>query len=104
MNFGTGAIEVSSNTELAADTWIHLAVTVDRSGNATMYVNGVAQADVESVVSAVAVAGNNNSIFNIGNFGNSNIDRFANFTIDEVGMWLKVLTTDEINELIAGSL
>ena len=104
MSFGSGGKEVSSNSELAADTWIHVAVTVDRSGNATMYINGAAQTDVEDVSGDVAVAGNNNNIFNIGNLGNSNVSYHANMTIDEVGMWLKVLTTDEINELIAGSL
>jgi hypothetical protein len=103
-SFGGGDKEVSSNSELAADTWIHLTVTVDRSGNATMYVNGSAQTDVESVAADVAVAGDNNNIFNVGNLGNSNINMYANFTVDEAGLWLKVLTTDEIAELIAGSL
>jgi hypothetical protein len=103
-SFGSGGIEVSSDAELAEGAWVHLAVTVDRSGNATMYVDGASQSDVKSVAADVAVAGDNNNIFNIGSSGNSNLSVCANMTIDEVGIWLKVLTTDEINELINSSL
>jgi hypothetical protein len=92
-------IEVDGNTDIPQATWTHIAVTVDRSGNATMYINGTAQTDVEDVSADVSVAGNNNSTFNIGNIGNSNTNYFFNGSIDDAYMWLKCLSSAEVTEL-----
>lgn len=100
-SFGGGDQEVTSNAvNIAEDTWIHVCVTVDRSGNATLYLDGVAQTDVEDVSADVSVAGNNNAEFNIGSVGNNNVTIPFNGYIDDAFIWLKVLTQDEINELL----
>jgi hypothetical protein len=78
---------------------VSLVVTVDRSGNALMYVNGTVQTDVEDVSEDVAVAGNNNNIFNVGSLGSNNTTYNAGFHIDEPAIWLKVLTQEEVTEL-----
>jgi hypothetical protein len=98
-NFGSGAQELDGNAFIPQAVWTHIAVTVDRSGNATMYINGVAQTDLEDVSGDVAVVGDNNTPFNIGNIGNNAIARFFNGSIDDAYIWLKVLTQDEITEL-----
>jgi hypothetical protein len=98
-NFGSGAQELVSNAFIPESTWTHIAITVDRSGNALMYINGTLQTDTEDVSEDVSVAGNNNNIFNIGSIGTNNTARNANMSIDEPAIWLKVLTQEEITEL-----
>jgi hypothetical protein len=98
-NFGSGAQELTANAVIPTGEWVSLVVTVDRSGNALMYVNGTVQTDVEDVSEDVAVAGNNNNIFNVGSLGSNNTTYNAGFHIDEPAIWLKVLTQEEVTEL-----
>jgi hypothetical protein len=101
-NFGGAEIEIDGNAFIPQATWTHLAITADRSGNATMYINGVAQTDVEDISADVAVAGNNNIVFDIGNIGNSHATYYFGGSIDDAAIWLRLLTQDEITALQTG--
>lgn len=98
-NFGSGVQELTANATLPTGQWVSIVVTVNRDGNALMYINGTLQTDTEDVSGDVAVAGNNNNIFNVGSLGGNNTTYDANFHIDEPAIWLKVLTQDEVTEL-----
>jgi hypothetical protein len=67
-----------------------------------MYINGVAQTDVEDISADVAVAGNNNIVFDIGNIGNSHATYYFGGSIDDAAIWLRLLTQDEITALQTG--
>ena len=73
------------------DTWYHVVVVFDRDGNLTLYVNGDTNAE---------------SIVDISGYSAANMVNGANFIlgdapcyIDEVGIWERVLTADEITDL-----
>ena len=103
IKFGTTPVEISSDAIIPINTWTHIAVTVDRSGNGTMYINGVAQTDVEDVSADVAVNVVNNSVFNVGNIGENNTGYYFDGTIDDVYLWTKVLSSAEVTELQTGT-
>jgi hypothetical protein len=93
----TNYINIVSNAAITAGEWINVVLTYDRDGNGTMYVNGTAQTDVESISahSAVDVASNLN--FSIGRGGTSTW--YFNGSIDDVYLWTKALTQPEITAL-----
>ena len=97
----TNYINIVSNAAISAATWTHIAVTYDRSGNGTLYINGVAQNDVEDISAHVAVDVQSNINFRIGRGGTSTW--YFNGSIDDVYLWTKVLTQDEIDELQLGT-
>lgn len=83
--------------------WTHVAVTQTGSG-ITLYVNGVAVAQSYSVSTNItrwmsSVAGVDN--FRIGclNFNNGGNLNFFNGSIDDVNIWNRALTADEVTEL-----
>jgi hypothetical protein len=93
----TNYINIVSNAAISAATWTNITVTYDRNGNGTLYVNGVAQTDVEDISAHVAVDVQSNINFRIGRGGNSTW--YFNGSIDDVYLWTKVLTQGEIDEL-----
>lgn len=97
----TNYINIVSNAAISAATWTHIAVTYDRSGNGTLFINGVAQTDVEDISAHVAVDVQSNINFRIGRGGTSTW--YFNGSIDDVYLWTKVLTQDEIDELQLGT-
>jgi len=97
----TNYIHIVSDAAISASTWTNIIVTYDRSGNGTMYVNGVAQTDVEDISAHSAVDVQSNMNFRIGRGGTSTW--YFNGSIDDVYLWTKVLTQDEIDELQLGT-
>lgn len=93
----TNYINIVSNAAISAATWTHIAVTYDRNGNGTLYVNGVAQTDVEDISAHAAVDVQSNINFRIGRGGNSTW--YFNGSIDDVYLWTKALSQAEINAL-----
>lgn len=93
----TNYINIVSNAAITAGAWTNIVVTYDRSGNGTLYINGTAQTDVEDISAHSAVDIQSNINFRIGRGGNSTW--YFNGSIDDVYLWTKVLTQDEINAL-----
>lgn len=97
INFGSGNIVLEGSVALSASTWYHMVLNVDRSGNATLHVDG-SLVDTEDVSAGVAVNFINNNSFAIGAIGN--LSGYSwNGSIDEVFIWTKVLSGDEIATL-----
>lgn len=70
--------------------WVMMTLTYDGSGNARAYVNG-------SLVASVTVgAQTGNHLIYI---GSRNVDNFWVGNLDEVGIWTRALTADEISDL-----
>jgi hypothetical protein len=101
INFGSGNITIEGPTVLSTSTWYNMILTCDRSGNATLYLNGSSE-DTADISSGVAVALNNNNHFAIGAIGNLSGYTW-NGNLDEVGIWrAKLLNSDERTTLSAG--
>lgn len=98
LNFNNTRIEIESDNPLILNSWTHIAITADRSGNVTLYINGVAQPDVKSISAHSAVNVVNNNTSAIGQIGNT-LSGY-NFTgiIDDVGLWIKALSSGEVTE------
>ncbi|MBT6995052.1 hypothetical protein HN865_03700 [Candidatus Woesearchaeota archaeon] len=78
---------------LAEDDWQHVAITYDASDMLlTVYKNGV---EIDSNSNAVNVLGNTNNLY-IG--ANTAPDRFFKGTLDELIIYSKVLTSNEIED------
>ena len=97
----TNYITMTSNSAISASTWTNVIVTYDRSGNGTLYIAGTAQTDVEDISSGVAVDVQCNLNFRIGRGGTSTW--YFNGSIDDVYLWTKVLTQDEIDDIQLGT-
>lgn len=93
----TNYIHIVSNAAISAASWTHIAVNYDRSGNGTLFINGVAQNDVEDISAHVAVDVQSNINFRVGRGGNSTW--YFNGSIDDVYLWTKVLSQAEIDAL-----
>lgn len=98
---GSTYIHITSNSSITAGNWINVIMTYDRSGNGTMYVDGVAQTDVEVVSSGVTVDIVSNLDWRIGRGGTSTW--YFNGSIDDVYLWTKVLTQAEIDDIQTGA-
>lgn len=85
--------EISSGYDLSTNTWYHIVITADAGEDETQfYVNGA----LKATISITFTLSPNSSILQIGEgYGNAPWDG----KIDEVGLWNKVLTEDEISQL-----
>ena len=97
----TNYITMTSNSAISASTWTNVLVTYDRSGNGTLYINGVAQTDVEDISSGVAVDIQCNLEFRLGRGGTSTW--YFNGSLDDGYIWTKVTTQDEIDDIQSGT-
>lgn len=96
INDGTNGATIIGDSLILDDTWHHVAVTCDRDGNATMYVDGTAQADVEDI-SGVGDIDNTEDLYIAGHYNNSDY-RWPG-SIDDVRIYNDVLTQSEIDIL-----
>jgi len=83
---------VSYNISL--NTWTHIVFTYDRV-TAKLYMNGVSVANFSNT-SAIDT---NNQVLCIGAKNATTRDRDINASIDEVGVWNRALTSDEVTQL-----
>jgi hypothetical protein len=98
VNFAGSNQNIYSNSAITLNTWTHVAIVADRSGNLTMYVNGVAQTDTEDISAHSAVDVTNNNTFAIGRIGSTLSGHYFTGSIDDVFIWTKALTSDEVEE------
>ena len=88
-------VNTYANSAPAASTWIHVVVTVDRSGDMTMYINGSAQTDVDDISASSAVAMDNNATFSVGRIGNHIDGYYFHGYIDDVALFRGLVLTQE---------
>lgn len=91
---GSTAQDILATNVLVTDEWIHLAATIDASGNATIYVNGEVEASGNVSLPLNNLLRTNNYI------GESNwsSDGFLNASIDEISFWSTALTAAQVEE------
>jgi hypothetical protein len=86
---GSGATEVTSQTQTVAGTWYHVAAAYDGT-TLSVYVNGVLEASATSSLSVE----NNATSMSIGGLPSSN---YFTGTLDEVAVYDKVLSAKTIS-------
>jgi hypothetical protein len=93
----TSSVSVLSDTAVSVNEWTHVAVTADRDGNATLYINGV---DVGSESIAGDDGTNISGDLFIGHDSEnvSSIENPFEGMIDEVRIWGDVRTASEISQ------
>ena len=99
---GTGiqACDVGYNMNEAFGQWIHLAVTLN-NGVASFYVNGVYQVGNNLNQISQFVSNNSELLFGKRNPLNSNAG-FLNGKMDDIGIWNRALTQQEITNMYNG--
>ena len=85
---------VFTQTLINDSTWHHLAFTVDRQGNATLYLDGVWQG-ARDISSKSLLNETNNIPLYIGGSYSSDVYR-TNGTLDEIQLWRRALTPEEV--------
>jgi len=88
----SGYVEITSNDTINDGKWHHIAVTANRDGNATMYIDGSIQTNTKSI-SGIGDIDHTNDLF-IGT--NKSAGQFWNGSIDDVRIYNKVLSLAEI--------
>ncbi|MBI2499597.1 LamG domain-containing protein, partial [Candidatus Woesearchaeota archaeon] len=92
---GTAIYSINPSTTISTNTWTHIAFTVDRiNQNATLYFNGVVKGSVKNSTLDDPSNGVSNLLIG-GRIG----QRFFNGTIDEVAIWNRSLSSEEIKSL-----
>src|SRR3990167_10532803 len=97
---GIGNSGFKSDTALTDGVMAHVVVTVDISvPSATFYINGSAVADTATSTTDTSIH-NGTAPFALGSFYSSgSATGFYDGVLDEVGVWGRILTSDEVTEL-----
>jgi len=96
--FGSGLDLAESHvTGLAVDTWHHIAVTVNRSGNQVLYANGSA-ANTDNISSFSSADITNSLNLLIGKYRGSG-GKYVEGKIDEVAIWNVELDSDAVSAI-----
>jgi hypothetical protein len=111
VGISTNILVETTDTTVNADEWYHVSVTLDRDDKIKMYVNGVLQ-NLTTTSGTNDLKPHKNSFlintfpFRIGTYTYNNYGSWAEFngTVDELGVWNRVLTQSEITELYNNGL
>ena len=97
MGTGGSRTTVGTNTTaLTADTWTHVAITFDRSGNCTFYLDG--SADGTQDISSITGSLSNSDDFVIGTASNTPAD-YLDGKLFDVCLHGDLLSTSEISDM-----
>jgi hypothetical protein len=89
---GSNNVWIESDNDPSVDTWYHVVGTFNGS-DMLMYVNGVLQSNTNNEISSIV---SNKNPVTIGSFEVNNHDFWFNGTIDEVAIYNRSLSADEI--------
>jgi hypothetical protein len=84
--------------ELTAGTWYHVVIRHQCNDSMSMSVNGTI---IEESISGKCAANSDNAIFTIGRRG-STASNYASIIVDEVAMWDRAISDEEISTLYNG--
>jgi hypothetical protein len=94
-------VKTVSNSTLLVDTWYHFAFIIDRDGETTLYLDGVAQTDHDDISSFSSYYLGGLENFAIGSHGKGYGGYTLNGFVDELGVWDRVLAASEVADLEA---
>jgi hypothetical protein len=95
------ASQVTSNIDssLKINNWYHFASTFKRDSSIRMYLNGVLQNDSANAMPYDGSIWSPSNIFTIGSMGEGIATQLFKGKIDELGLWDRLLTSDEISTI-----
>lgn len=96
LHFQLQGVDIFGSTTLSINTWYHVGVSVDRSGNAQMYLNGSTEG------SATSVSGNAMATTTSPKIASRSFSTIAaqfDGRIDEIGIWSRELSSTDITDL-----
>lgn len=106
VNFGGGNITTVTNSALTDDTWYNEIYEFDRDANTSIYINDSQQTDQDDISGSVAVNVTNSNHTTIGNIGGTSGPTSGYYHqgwIDDLGVWSRLLTSDEKTEYDNGA-
>ena len=89
---GTEIMNIAGSPALSTGEWYHFAITADRGASTTLYLNGV---QINQGTHTSTLTFNNTDNLSIGKYSTSYFDG----DMSQIGIWNKVLTTDEVSSL-----
>lgn len=95
-NNTTQAADVDTGIVASTSTWYHFAVVINSTTSVTIYINGTAT----NTNTAIFVAAGLNK-FGLGCLARTAPLQFYSGLIDEVGLWSRAITSDEVTSLYA---
>ena len=106
--FGTGPapnnVEFQTQTKIPDMDWHHLATVYDRSGDAVIYIDGVADATTMSIKKIGLVKVDNNVGIGRCHWCGGGKTMGFNGILDEIKLWQAALTEDEVQLAMSGKL
>ena len=99
VNFSGANIETQTYSNLLVGYWYHFVYQLDRDGNAKLYINNVLQSDQDDISASSAVNLSNSNTMAIGRIGNPVAGYYHNGLIDEVSIYNRLISTEEISNL-----
>jgi hypothetical protein len=106
--FGTGpapnSVEFQTSTKIQDMQWHHLAAVYDRSGDAVIYLDGVADATTMNISKIGLVKVDNNVEIGRCHWCGGGKTMGFNGTLDEIKLWRAALTADEVELALNGKL
>lgn len=98
----TGFLDTaSSGTVTDTTNWHHVAVTVQRGGNATFYIDGSASGTSSTTGVTGSIVNTASRTFCLGCLGTITGTEFFNGSLDEVRVYNRLLSASDITELVA---
>lgn len=89
------AFSPSGGSDFADGIWHHLAISFDRNGDASFYLDGI----LDGTATISAKSGYSISVTNLYMGRSNTLARYWNGTIDEVAIWSRALESGEISSL-----
>lgn len=104
MSDGVNHIAMNAPLVLSTNIWYHFAVTVDRSGVAQIYLNGQTNGTATSVTSIGDINSPSGVDFAIGSTDWVNQQSFFDGSLNDLGVWNRQLTGEEIEFMASGNV
>jgi hypothetical protein len=95
----TGHVEVVSNDVLLSGTWYHFVLRINRDGDVSLDLDGVSQQNKDDISDYSGVGLSNENYHVVANHGKEFHGSYFDGLIDELGVWNKLITDSEINDL-----
>lgn len=99
---GSAAVSLRTSTAISAETWYHFAVTIDRDGLMSLYLDAELKSTVDiSAYNASDLSSNVAKVIGAKSYSGSSLNPF-NGDLDEIMLFDKVLPQSDISRIMMG--